>query len=583
MHEKKDTGDFYVVDNELSRDFRALSHKILDLANRATTRIEFLQEISKLLINACRCNSIEIWLKGIDKFTHCEHSQEVKGAFSYNVIRSIENQDGELIPLLPENSIIDFLRIKIILGLYDPTLSVFTKNGSFWLKDTEKSLTFLLKPDEKERYSNHRISGSYKSIAMIPLAVGEEIIGIWELKSKHRDFYNEDKVRNIENFAQILAISIINQQVQADLRERVKELSCLYSIAQIAEGMEKTIDEILQGITELLPPAWQYPEVCAGMIILDGNVYKTSGLLNKGKKQVAEIIVKGEHRGTVEVMYTTDKPALDEGPFLREERNLIDAIARQISLIVERKEVEEDRVKLEEQLRHADRLATIGQLAAGVAHELNEPLGNILGFAQLIKKNTVFSEQVEQDTQKIVNASLHARDIIKKLMIFARHMPPQIAKVNLNKIVDEGLYFFEDRCKKAGIILLRKISPDIPEIIGDEAQLKQVLVNLVVNSLHAMPNGGRLTIQTGVNIQYVFLIVEDTGIGISEDIIEKIFLPFFTTKDVNEGTGLGLAVVHGIVTAHQGIIKVESADNQGTKFEIHLPRQKQSIYKGKLN
>ena len=418
---------------------------------------------------------------------------------------------------------------------------------------------------------------------MVPLVVGEETIGIWELKSKHRDFYNEDKVRNIENFVQILAISIINQSVQAELRERVKELSCLYSIAQIAEGMEKTIDEIIKGIAELLPPAWQYPEICTGMIILDGNVYKTSGLLNNGKKLVAEIIVKGEHRGTVEVMYTTDKPELDEGPFLREERNLIDAIARQISLIVERKEMEEDRLKLEEQLRHADRLATIGQLAAGVAHELNEPLGNILGFAQLIKKNSVFSEQAEQDTQKIVNASLHARDIIKKLMIFARQMPPHISKVNLNKVVEEGLYFFEDRCEKAGINLVRIISPDIPDIIGDAVQLKQVLVNLVVNSLQAMPNGGKLTIQTSANIQYVLLIVEDTGIGISEDIIEKIFLPFFTTKDVNEGTGLGLAVVHGIVTAHQGIIEVESAENQGTKFEIHLPRQKQSIYKGKLN
>jgi signal transduction histidine kinase len=387
----------------------------------------------------------------------------------------------------------------------------------------------------------------------------------------------------MENFVQILAISIINQRAQAELQERVKELTCLYNIAQIAEGVEKTVEEIIQGIAELLPPAWQFPEICTAMIILDGNVYKTSNLTKGAKKQVAEIIVRDEPRGTVEVMYTSDKPELDEGPFLREERHLINAIARQISLIVERKEVEEERLKLEEQLRHADRLATIGQLAAGVAHELNEPLGNILGFAQLLKKNEAFSEQMDQDTQKIVNASLHARDIIKKLMIFARQMPPQISKINLNKVVEEGLYFFEDRCEKAGINLVRIISPDIPEIIGDAAQLKQVLVNLVVNSLQAMPNGGKLTIRTNSNVQHVLLVVEDTGTGIGEDIIEKIFLPFFTTKDVNEGTGLGLAVVHGIITAHQGIIKVESAENQGTRFEIHLPRHKKSMYKGKQN
>jgi signal transduction histidine kinase len=488
---------------------------------------------------------------------------------------------GEVVPPLMENSVVHLVRRNIILGKYNPSLPFFTKNGSFWLGDTDKSLTAFLKPKEKKHYSNHKIPGIYESLAIVPLIVGDETIGLWELKSRKRHFYNEDKVILLENFAQILAISIINQRAQADLLERVKELSCLYSIAQIAEGQERTIEEILQRISDLIPPAWQYPEICVGMIKLDGTVYTTSEIPENCRNQNAEIIVKGKRRGTVVVCYAEAKPELDEGPFLREERHLIDAIARQVALIVERREAEQDKLKLEEQLRHADRLATIGQLAAGVAHELNEPLGNILGFAQLIKKNSVFSKQMGHDIQKIVNASLHARDIIKKLMIFARQMPPQIGKVKLKNVVQEGLYFFEDRCEKAGIELVRLISPHTPDIIGDEAQLKQVLVNLVVNSIQAMPNGGKLTIHTGANIDHVFLVVEDTGNGISKSEIDKIFLPFFTTKDVNEGTGLGLAVVHGIVAAHHGIIKVESGIKQGARFEIQLPIQKKSLHKRK--
>lgn len=560
--------------HRLSHDFRALLRRILDVTNRGITRIDFLQEISKMLLNFCGCDALELWLKETDKYTHCEYNLNFEDFFHYTVFYPAEIVDGDVVPPLLENSVIHLIRRNIILGKFNASLPFFTKNGSFWLGDTDKALTALLKPKEKKLYTNHKIGGSYKSLVVVPLIVGDETIGLWELKSRKRHFCKEDKVIILENFAQILAISIINQRAQADLHERVKELSCLYSIAQMAEGQERTIEEILQHISKLLPPAWQYPEICVGMIKLDGNVYTTSEIPANCRSQVAEIIVKGKRRGAVVVCYTAPKPELDEGPFLREERKLIDAIARQVALIVERREVEEDRVKLEEQLRHADRLATIGQLAAGVAHELNEPLGNILGFAQLIKKNTVFSQQLDQDIQKIVNASLHARDIIKKLMIFARQMPPQVGKVKLNNVVQEGLYFFEDRCEKAGIELVRQISPHTPDLIGDEAQLKQVLVNLVVNSIQAMPNGGKLTIQTSANINHVLLVVEDTGIGISEREIDKIFLPFFTTKDVNEGTGLGLAVVHGIVAAHQGKIKVESVINQGTRFEIQFPMQK---------
>ena len=240
-------------------------------------------------------------------------------------------------------------------------------------------------------------------------------------------------------------------------------------------------------------------------------------------------------------------------------------------MVVERIQVEEDKLKLHNQLLHADRLATIGMLAAGVAHELNEPLGNILGFAQLAKKVDEVPGAVKQDIEKIETASLHAREIIQKLLVFARQTPPKKTQVDLNRIVEDGLYFFEARCAKEEVEIVRKLSPELPEITADPAQLNQLIVNLVVNALQAMQGGGKITVQTQSSNQQVHLIVEDIGTGMTDEVLEQIFIPFFTTKDVGQGTGLGLPVVHGIVKAHSGSINVESKLGCGSRFEIRLP------------
>jgi len=367
---------------------------------------------------------------------------------------------------------------------------------------------------------------------------------------------------------------------QVDLRERVKELTCLYSIARLAAQRDLSTGEILQRIVRVLPPAWLYPEIAHARITLNGASFSTPGFREGRYQQRADIIVNGKHQGCVEVVYGEQKPELDEGPFLREERALLDAIAKEIANILTGRQAEQDKLNLEEQVRHADRLATIGQLAAGVAHELNEPLGSILGFAQLAKKCPGVPHQAELDIEKIFNASLHARDIVKKLLIFAREMPPQKIKVNLNKSVEEALTFFRSRCTQEGVELICSLSPNLPRVDADPSQLNQVVINLIVNALQAMPRGGDLKIQTLYEDDQVLLIVEDTGIGMNEEVLGKIFTPFFTTKEVGKGTGLGLPVVHGIITSHGGSVRVKSKVGQGTRFEIQLPAAKPSIRKG---
>lgn len=563
--------DTHVPGRKLAQDFRNLSHRILDYANRGIPKIDFLREVSKMLINFSGCDTVELRVKEGDKCNRCEVTRRRKRSFRFVTVPCTENDDGNFTNDSQYDSGIERLCRDIVRGHFDPSLPFFTRNGSFWTHDVDKLQGFRPEVGGKLHVRALNVGEDYGSLALIPLGVGKENTGLLQLKSRNRYYFTQNEIEFYEGVAQTLGIALAHQRAQAALRERIKELTCLYGIAQLVERPNISLKEILQGIVELLPPAWQYPDITSARIILDGVSYFTPSFREARYKQTAAIVVNGERRGAVEVAYTKKKPELDEGPFLKEERSLIYTVARQVALIIEQRHAEEDKAKLQDQLRHADRLATIGQLAAGVAHELNEPLGNILGFAQLAKKCPELPGPALKDVERIVTASLYAREVIKKLMLFARQMPPQKTRVNLNQTVEEGLSFFESRCAKEGIELVRLLSSNLPEITADPAQLNQVMVNLVVNAIQAMPDGGRLMVRTIASEDRVSLIVEDTGVGMSKEVVKQIFLPFYTTKDVGQGTGLGLAVVHGIVTSHKGSINVESKVGIGTKFEIQLP------------
>lgn len=497
------------------QDLAALSEAILRYANRGVSRIDFMREVSKMLMEFSRCDAVELRLRDPELYYLWEATGRPDEPFRFAILPDPQTPSG-----IPDSAGAD---------------------------------------------------GAYRSLASIRFTVDESTVGIFQLKSLRRNHFTRKKIELYEGLAQTVGLAVATRRAQWALRERVKELTCLYGIARVAQRPGITTDAALQAIVELLPPAWQFPETACARIVLDGRGFATPEFHEGLHRQAADILVSGRERGLVEVVYLRDRPEFAEGAFLKEEQSLIDTVAKEVALIVERREAEEYKSRLQDQLRHADRLATIGQLAAGVAHELNEPLGSILGFAQLAGKDPKLPERPAKDLEKIVKASLHAREVIQKLLIFARQTPPLKTRVNLNQIVEEGLYFLESRCAKAGIVLSRALTPDLPEISADPSQLHQVLINLVVNGIQAMPEGGTLTIETRAGDGCVSLAVKDTGIGMTEEVKEKIFTPFFTTKDVDEGTGLGLAVVHGIVTSHGGSIRVESAAGQGARFEIRLP------------
>ncbi|HEX5168721.1 MAG TPA: ATP-binding protein [Cyclobacteriaceae bacterium] len=356
------------------------------------------------------------------------------------------------------------------------------------------------------------------------------------------------------------------------LKERVKELRCLYDLSKIALTAGTDVSMFLNKTLSILPNAMQYPDR-AEVSISEGKMnYATKGF-DKCKHYISSRIGIGNKKyGTLRVGYrASSKKSVANDSFLTEERKLIKVVARELSLFIKRTRVEENNKKLEMQLRHSERLAFVGELSAGIAHELNEPLGRILGFAQLVKKNGGLSEQQDSDMDRIVKASLYTREIIKKLMIFSRQMPRQINPVDLNVIVSNALYFIDVRYQSRGIEIVENLDKKLPVIEADSVQISQVLVNLMTNAIHSMPKGGTITVTTRRKSGGVSLIVSDTGSGMTSEVSKKIFEPFYTTKPVGQGTGLGLSVVVGIVEEHKGKILVSSVPGKGSKFEIVLP------------
>jgi two-component system NtrC family sensor kinase len=221
----------------------------------------------------------------------------------------------------------------------------------------------------------------------------------------------------------------------------------------------------------------------------------------------------------------------------------------------------------------SERLALVGQLAANVAHELNNPLQGIVTYSHLLLEKNIGDEVSNQNIQKIVIQANRARDIIRGLLDFSRQRKPEKTSGNINSVIHEGISFVENQALFQNIDIVLNLDEHIPNVVIDSSQIVRVFINLIVNAAEAMEGNGRLTISSSVNTDKKFVEIEvtDTGPGIPEQNLEKLFDPFFTTKETGHGVGLGLAISYGIIKEHRGSISVETEVGEGTTFTIRLP------------
>jgi hypothetical protein len=230
-----------------------------------------------------------------------------------------------------------------------------------------------------------------------------------------------------------------------------------------------------------------------------------------------------------------------------------------------------DRAELEQRLVQADKLSSIGLLAAGVAHEVNTPLAVISTYAQMLAKQVADDSQKSLILDKIAKQTFRASEIVNSLLNFSRTSTTSFGNVNLNRVIHETLSLLEHQLQKSGIGLVTELEPDLPPVYGNAGKLQQVFLNLFLNARDAMSAGGSLEVRTWLEAARVRIEVADTGHGIAPENIHRIYDPFFTTKAARKGTGLGLSVTYGIIQEHGGSIEVSNRPGGGARFRLELP------------
>ncbi len=487
-----------------------------------------------------------------------------------------------------------------------------------------------------------------------------------------------------------------------DLDKRIRELNCIYAIFHLVEKREIPLEDLLQWTVDLIPGAWQYPEITCARIILESQDFRTENFKETTEKQTSDVIVGGDRRGILEVCYLEERPERDEGPFAKEERSLLNAIADQLGRMIERKWMAEalreserklqliaenmtdvifaydmdrrlsyvnpafetltgyttkelyeqnfinylhpddeermmqmwedlfqgkgfpgeefrivtkdgqvkwclsswsplldeegrqvgiqgwevditERKRMEEELLKIQKLESIGVLAGGIAHDLNNLLTVVIGNISLAR---MYENPADKDRRLVEaeQASMRIKDLTQQLLTFSRGGAPILQTAAIGDLLRNSATF---TLRGSNVRCEFSIPDDLWPVEVDEGQMSQVINNLIINSQQAMPTGGIVKIRAenatvdaehGLPIEagaYIQVSVEDEGIGVPEEHIQKIFDPFFTTKQA--GNGLGLATSYSIIQKHHGHITVESQLGIGTTFYIYLPASPEEI------
>jgi PAS domain S-box-containing protein len=404
-----------------------------------------------------------------------------------------------------------------------------------------------------------------------PCRVKGELIAILGVGRKEAfDPLNSEEVDVLQALAGQAATAVMNGRLYHSLREKANELQELTEYNEnIIESMDSGIlvlnldgkvvrwnramealyrrqrDEVLgRSLDEIFPEA--FLEALRGSLVLGrneeiANIYKLHLPCHDGRALRVNVSVapfkagSGERRGTI--------------------------------LIVDDVTV---RMGLEEQLQHSEKMASIGILAAGVAHEVNTPLTGISSYTQMLRQQIKNDDPRSALLEKIEKQTFRAAKIVNNLLNFSRSSKAEFENLDTNKVLLDVLSLLEHQLER-GRIKVRKELNDLPLVRGNENRLQQVFFNLILNARDAMPKGGWLTLATRAEDDAVVVEIRDTGHGIKPEHVRRIYDPFFTTKGIGRGTGLGLSISFGIVQEHGGAIFVESVPGQGTTFQVALP------------
>ncbi len=372
-----------------------------------------------------------------------------------------------------------------------------------------------------------------------------------------------------------------------DLTERVKELNCLYGISRLFEGGYSSMDEAMQAVVALIPPAWQYPDDTCARIKLNNAEYKTSNFEETEWKQSQDILVSARRYGTLEVYYLVEKPVSDEGPFLKEERNLIRVISERLGLIIERENAKNNLESLyvrERELREKlqSEIKMRADLTRKLIHELKTPLTALIATSQLLMDETK-DKNAMRLAGYIYDGANNMNRRIEELHDVTRGEMGQLKltlkRLDVERLLNSILEETRPLAQQSDMEIELQIKRPLPHVTADPDRIHQVVMNLVNNALKYARDGKKITIKVEEKSGVIVFEVKDYGPGIPQERKGSLFEPGYQVayREVSTGgLGIGLSLCKMLVELHGGKIWARSAVGKGSSFFFTLPIKRQS-------
>ena len=483
------------------------------------------------------------------------------------------DENGDALRDADGHPVMDCMCGNVLQGRVDPALPFFTEWGSFWTNHTTQLLASTTQAARQARTRGHCNAAGYESVALIPLRVGDTVLGLLQLNDHRRGCFTAERVEFLEHIGTAIAGALVRKQSEEALRaseararflaEALEHASVpfasrdvtgrlIFFNAAYCNLLGYTEEELqqLETINVLTPPDWQDPAAERRSEVL-----RTGAPIRYEKEYVRKDGARIPVELFVHPMVDADGKTVGWQSFITD--------------LTPRRRAEE-----------AQRLATVGTLGAGVAHEFNNLLAAISGRAELAR-DMGSQENYDKLIATALSITQHGSQITRGLLSFARRVEPRLACVPIEESIAAALGIVEQECRSREVQVVWQNSATVTLVQADPRQLQQVFVNLFVNACHAMAQGGTLTVAVrGGSAQEdedeVVVTVADTGIGIRPADVRRVFEPFYTTKGVFgsgdiPGTGLGLSVSRGIIETHGGRISLTSQLGAGTIFEVRLP------------
>ena len=585
-----------ITDRKMQQDVRDLASRLILLVNTPGDFLEFLRELTASLLEWSMCEAVGIRLRDGSDYPYFvtkgfprEFVQKENRLCAYDA-------DGETMLDSEGNPVLECLCGVVLNNHLSPARPYFTEKGSFWSNNTATLLEAIAAQAHSEiQMHNQCLREGYESLALIPLSVGRQVFGLLQFCDHRPNRFTAGMIAHFETMADNIAIALSRRQAEEALIKSEELLAKAQDIAHIG--------------------SWDL-DVTSNRLTCSGEVFHILGVSRKsftGTYEAFRKFVHPEDREAVDTAYSSSLPFGTNDyevwyRILRKDssdiryiyekclhiRDAAGSVLRSVGIIqdiTEQKLANEERENLQEQLKQSQKMESVGRLAGGVAHDFNNMLGVILGHAEIALDQVKPSHPIHLDLIEIKKAAERSALLTRQLLAFARKQVIQPRVINLNETIT-GMLKMLRRMIGENISLDWKPAKDLWPVRMDPSQVDQLLANLCVNARDAIKDTGRILIGTKTAIiddafcashkefipgEFVVLTFSDDGCGMEREIIEKIFEPFYTTKAVGTGTGLGLATVYGAVKQNNGFITVYSEPEHGTIFKIFLPRHVEEL------